>query len=96
MGYVFGFFGLEVEVAGEEGNAAAVGRPPPSSPAGLAVRMMTEMMKKLHNNFGIEGRERVRTREWPSLSLSKFVFYVVMVVVTWAPHGPLLRAPRVC
>lgn len=47
MGYVFVYFALEVEVAGEEGGAAAVGRLPTSFLAGLALRRATEKKEKL-------------------------------------------------
>ena len=40
--FVFRSLDLGLEVAGGEGDDAVVGRPPPSSPAGLAMRMMTE------------------------------------------------------
>ena len=70
---MFGFLGLRLLVTGGDGRGAAVGRTPPSSPAGLAVRMTTVMMKKLQTNLSLE-MKRENGNEKMALFLSKYRF----------------------
>lgn len=90
---MFDFFWFGGVVAEEEGDTAAVGRPPPSSPARLAVRMMAEVMKKLQSNLSVEEKRESKNKRMNSLSEFLFLFVVGggRMGATW--H--LMPAPRV-
>lgn len=47
---MFGSLGFGVGVAGEEGGAVTVGRPPPSSPAGVGHGDDGDERRELQNN----------------------------------------------
>lgn len=69
VGFVFGSLGFGVGVVGEEGDAATVGRPPPSSPVSFSRGLRRKLQSKREHWLRRETRKCQRN----TLSL-KFAF----------------------